>query len=171
MPLFLAALTIVTASYTAYRRIRFKIWKESRTLLHVLYSKKVNFVILYTPLLRALHWLPVLYRTVFKILLLTFKANKKTRSIRLTFPNLYLWKKQGVGTILDQMTAKFLTFHRASLLPRLVIDLFKWLPLNNGTIFPFLLEVYLQLMLSRRLLKFIYFRRRFPANLSFIFFL
>ena len=27
-----------------------------------------------TPLLRALHWLPVAYRIVFKILLLTFKA-------------------------------------------------------------------------------------------------
>ena len=41
--------------------------------------------------------------------------------------------------------------------------------LNYGTIFPFLLEIYLQLMLSRRLLKLIYFRRRFPANLLFLF--
>ena len=55
------------------------------------------------------------------------------------------------------------------LFPRLVIDLFIWLPLNYGTIFPFLLEIYLQLMLSRRLLKLIYFRRRFPANLLFLF--
>ena len=47
MPLFLAALTIVTASYTAYRRISLKNCKESRTLLHVLCSKKVNFVILH----------------------------------------------------------------------------------------------------------------------------
>ena len=30
-----------------------------------------------TPLLRALHWLPVAYRIVFKILLLTFKAIHK----------------------------------------------------------------------------------------------
>ena len=29
----------------------------------------------------------------------------------LTFPNLYLWKTLGVGTILDQMTTNFLTFH------------------------------------------------------------
>ena len=42
--------------------------------------------------------------------------------------------------------------------------------LNYGTIFPFLCEIYLQLILSRRLLKLIYFRRRFPANLSFLFF-
>ena len=40
---------------------------------------------------------------------------------------------------------------------------------HYGTIFPFLLEIYLQLMLSRRLLKLIYFRRRFPANLLFLF--
>ena len=36
---------------------------------------------------------------------------------------------------------------------------------------PLLLEIYLQLMLSRRLLKLIYFRGRFPANLLFLFFL
>ena len=81
----------------------------------------------------------------------------------------YHRKTPGVGTILDQITANFLTFHHASLFPRLVIDLFIWLPLNYGTIFPFLLEIYLQLMLSRRLLKLIYFRRRFPANLLFLF--
>ena len=40
------------------------------------------------PLLRALHWLPVVYRIVFKISLLTFKAIHKLA--RLTFPNLYL---------------------------------------------------------------------------------
>ena len=48
-------------------------------------------------------------------------------------------------------------------------SVFIWLPLNYGTIFPLLLEIYLQLMLSRRLLKLIYFRRRFPANLLFLF--
>ena len=34
---------------------------------------------------------------------------------------------------------------------------------NYGTIFPFLLKIYLQLMLLRRLLKLIYFKRHFPA--------
>ena len=118
-----------------------------------------------TPLLRALYWLPVAYRIVFKILLLRPFINL----LRLTFPNLNHRKTQGVGTILDQITTNFLTFHHASFFPRLVIDLFIWLPLNYGTIFPFLLEIYLQLMLSRRLLKLIYFRRRFPANLLFLF--
>ena len=47
MPLFLAVLAIVIACYMAYRRIRFRSCKESRTLLHALYSKKVNFVILH----------------------------------------------------------------------------------------------------------------------------
>ena len=59
---------------------------------------------------------------------------------------------------------------KSDLFPCLVIDLFIWLPLNYGTIFPFLLEIYLQLMLLRRLLKLIYFRRRFLANLLFLFF-
>ena len=44
---FIAALTIAIASYMAYQRIRFKNCKESRTLLHVLYFTKVNFVILH----------------------------------------------------------------------------------------------------------------------------
>ena len=48
--------------------IRFRNCKESRSLLRALYSKKANFCHI-SPLLRALHWLPVAYRTVFKILL------------------------------------------------------------------------------------------------------
>ena len=121
-----------------------------------------------TPLLRALHWLPVAYRIVFKILLLTFKAIHKLAP---TYISELVSLKDTGSTILDQMTENLLTFHHASLFPRLVIDLFIWLPLNYGTIFPFLLEIYLQLMLSRRLLKLIYFRRRFPAYLLFLFFL
>ena len=60
-----------------------------------------------------------------------------------SFPNLDHRKTQGVDTILDQITANFLTFHHASLFARLVIDLCIWLPLNYETIFPFLLEIYL----------------------------
>ena len=119
-----------------------------------------------TPLLRALHWLPVAYRIVFKILLLTFKAIYKLAP---TYISKLVSPRDSGGRILDQITANFFTFHHASLFPRSVINLFIWLPLNYGTIFPFLLEIYLQLMLSRRLLKLIYFRRRFPANLLFLF--
>ena len=121
-----------------------------------------------TPLLRALHWLPVAYRIVFKILLLTFKAIHKLAP---TYISELVSLKDTGSTTLDQMTSNFLTFYHAGLFPRLMIDLFIWLPLNYGTIFLFLLEIYLQLMLSRRLLKLIYFRRRFPANLLFLFFL
>ena len=121
-----------------------------------------------TPLLRALHWLPVAYRIVLKILLLTFKAIHKLAP---TYISELVSLKNTGSTILDQMTANFLTFHHAGLFPRLMIDLFIWLPLNYGTNFLFLLEIYLQLMLSRRLLKLIYFRRRFPAYLLFLFFL
>ena len=119
-----------------------------------------------TPLLRALHWLSVPYRIVFKILLLTFRAIHK---LAMTDISELVSLKDTGGTILDQMTANLWTFHHASLFPRLVVDLFIWLPLNYGTIFPFLLEIYLQLMLSRRLLKLIYFRGRFPANLLFFY--
>ena len=51
------------------------------------------------------------------------------------------------------MTANVLTFHHASLFPRWEIDFFIWLPQNYGTIFPFLLEIYLQLMLLKRLVN------------------
>ena len=122
-----------------------------------------------TPLLRALHWLPVPYIELFlKFLSLTFKA---IHILALTYIfELVPLKDTGVGTILDQIMANFSTFHHASLFPPLVMDLFIWLPLNYGMIFPFLLEIYPQLMVSRRLLKLIYFRRHFPANLLFLFF-
>ena len=118
-----------------------------------------------TPLLRALHWLPVAYRIVFKILLLTFKAIHKLAPTYIS--ELVSPKDTGGRYYLRSNNGKLLNI--PSSFPRLVIDLFIWLPLNYGTIFPFLLEIYLQLMLSRRLLKLIYFRRRFPANLLFLF--
>ena len=66
--LYLEGLIFGILRYMAYWLIRFRNCKESRTLLRALYSKKANFCHI-TPLLRALHWLPVAYRTVFKILL------------------------------------------------------------------------------------------------------
>ena len=76
MPLFLAALTTVIASYTAYRRIRFKKLQRVQNSAARLVLEESKFCHI-TPLLRALHWLPVAYRIVFKILLLTFKAIHK----------------------------------------------------------------------------------------------
>ena len=49
----------------ANRRIKFRNCKESRTLLHALYSRESKFCYV-KPLLRALHWLPVANRIVFK---------------------------------------------------------------------------------------------------------
>ena len=60
MPLLLAALTTVRVQNAAARLV----FEESK-FCHI------------TLLLRALHWLPVAYRIVFKILLLTFKAIHK----------------------------------------------------------------------------------------------
>ena len=101
-----------------------------------------------TPLLRALHWLPVAYQIVFKISLLTFKAIHKLAP---TYISELVSLKDivggtDVGTILDQIMTNFLTFHHASLFLRLVIDLFIWLPLNYEMISPFLLKIYLQLV-------------------------
>ena len=77
MPLFLVALTIVIASYTAYQRIRFENCKKStKNSAARLVFEESKFCHI-TPLLRALHWLPVVHRIVFKISLLTFKAIHK----------------------------------------------------------------------------------------------
>ena len=168
MPLFLAALTIncnsLLQGLPAYQIQNPARFQNSAARLVFEESKFCHI----TPLLRALHQLSVPYRIVFKILLLPFKAIHKLAP---TYISELVSLKDTGSTILDQMTANFLTFHHAGLFPRLMIDLFIWLPLNYGTNFLFLLEIYLQLMLSRRLLKLIYFRRRFPAYLLFLFFL
>ena len=76
---------------------------------------------LITPFLRALHWLPVSYQIAFKIILLTFKAIHKLAPTYISeLVSLKVLDTLGVGTISDQMTANFLTFHHASLVPRLV---------------------------------------------------
>ena len=168
MPLFLAALTIncnsLLQGLPAYQIQNPARFQNSAARLVFEESKFCHI----TPLLRALHQLSVPYRIVFKILLSTFKAIHKLAP---TYISELVSLKDTGNTILDQMTANFLTFHHAGLFPRLMIDLFIWLPQNYGTNFLFLLEIYLQLMLSRRLLKLIYFRRRFPAYLLFLFFL
>ena len=74
MPLFLAALTIVIASYTYRHQIQ-KLQRVQNSAAHLVFEESKFCYI--TPLLRALHWLPVAYRIVFKILLLTFKAIHK----------------------------------------------------------------------------------------------
>ena len=56
---------------------------------------------------------------------------------------------------------------QVNIFPHLVIDPFKWLPQNYGTIFSLLLEINLQSLPLKSLLKLIYFRRRFLANLLF----
>ena len=76
MPLFLAVLAIVIACYMAYRRIRFRSCKRVQNSAARLVFQESKFCHI-TPFLRALPWLPVANRIVFKILLLTFKAIHK----------------------------------------------------------------------------------------------
>ena len=166
MLLSLVALITVIASYEAYQRIRFteKLRRVQNSAARLVFDE--NKCCHITPFLRVLHWLPVKYQVGFKILLLTFKAIHKLAPTYIS--DLVSLKDTGVGTILDQITANLSTFRHTSLFPRLVIDIFVCLPLNYGTTFPFLLEIYPQLMISRRLLKLTYFRRRFLANLFIV---
>ena len=75
MPLFLAALTNAIASYSLPAYQIQKLQRVQNSAAHLVFHKSKFCHI--TPLLRALHWLPVAYRIVFKILLLTFKAIHK----------------------------------------------------------------------------------------------
>ena len=112
--------------------------------------------------------LPVGYWIVFKIWLLTFKAIHKLTptyiselvSLKDTEGRYYLGSNDGklfnIPSCKSLSTLDDRSFYMAA--PKLRNDL------------PFLLEIYFQLMLSRRLLKLIYFRRHFPANLLFLFF-
>ena len=70
MLLYPAAWTIVTASYLEFLSAIFTNQRESRMQLLASYSRICHI----TPLLKSLHWLPVKYRIVFKIILITFKA-------------------------------------------------------------------------------------------------
>ena len=59
-----------------------------------------------TPLLRALHWLPVAYRIVFKMLLLTFKAiHKLAPTYTSEHVSELMYLTLGVDNVYDQMTA------------------------------------------------------------------
>ena len=75
MPLFLAALTNAIASYSLPAYQIQKLQRVQNSAAHLVFHKSKFCHI--TPLLRALHWLPVAYRIVFKVLLLTFKAIHK----------------------------------------------------------------------------------------------
>ena len=119
-----------------------------------------------TPLLRALHWLPVAYRIVFKMLLLTFKAiHKLAPTYTSEHVSELMYLTLGVDNVYDQMTATLLNIPSCKSFTNSVIDLFIRLPQNYGTIFSFLLEINLQLMVLKRLLKVICYRRHFSANL------
>ena len=63
MPLYLAAWTIVTASYLEFLSAIFTNYRESRMQLHASYSRRADFVISH-----------LCYRIVFKIILINFKA-------------------------------------------------------------------------------------------------
>ena len=64
--------TITIVSCMVSRSVKFQKYREYRTLLLALHLTLVNSAI--TPAMRQLHWLPVVKRIQFKILLLTFKT-------------------------------------------------------------------------------------------------
>ena len=79
VPLFLAALTIVIASYMAYQRIRFKNCRVQNSAARLVFKESTFCHI--AQFLRALRWLPVAYRIALKISSLTFKAIHKLAPI------------------------------------------------------------------------------------------
>ena len=72
MPLYLAAWTIVTASYLELLSAIFTNYRVQNAAAHLIFQESRFCHI--TPLLRSLHWLPVKYHIVFKIILITLKA-------------------------------------------------------------------------------------------------
>ena len=118
-----------------------------------------------TPLLRALHWLPVACRIVFKIPLLTFKA---IHELALTYISKLVSPKDTEGRYyLRSNNGKLLNIPPSKSLSTLGDRSFRTAAPKVWNDLLLLLEIYLQWMLSRRLLKLIYLRRRFPANLLF----
>ena len=72
MPLYLVAWTVVTASYLELLSAIFTNYRVQNANAHLIFQESRFCHI--TPLLKSLHWLPVKYRIVFKIILITFKA-------------------------------------------------------------------------------------------------
>ena len=72
MPLYLAAWTIQTASYLEFLSAIFTNYRVQNAAARLIFQESRFCHI--TPLLKSLHWLPVKYRIVFKIILITFKA-------------------------------------------------------------------------------------------------
>ena len=126
MPLFLAALTVVIACYMAYRRTRFKNCKESNSAARIVFEEsKICHI---TLLLRALHWLPVAYRIVFKILLVTFKAIHKLAPTYIS--ELVSLKDPGSRYYLRSNDDKRLNIPSIKSLSTPGDRFFMWLPLN-----------------------------------------
>ena len=72
MPLYQAALTIVTVLYLEFPNAIFTNYRVQNAAARLVVQESRFCHI--TPLLKSLHWLPVKYRIVFKILLITFKV-------------------------------------------------------------------------------------------------
>ena len=77
MPLFPAALTIGLLAYQIQ-----KLQRAQNSVARLVFEEsKICHI---TPLLRTLHWLPVAYRIVFKILVLTLRPFINLQLLRLT---------------------------------------------------------------------------------------
>jgi len=86
-----------------------------------------------TPLLKSLHWLPVRYRIVFKILLITFKA---VHGLAPTYISELVSIRESAGRhYLPSNNGLRLNYSPCKSLATLRVALFVWPPLNYGTIF------------------------------------
>ena len=146
---------------SSFRRIRFKNCKESKTPAARLVFEESKFCHI-TPLLRALHLLPVAYRIVFKILLLTFKAVHKLAPTYIS----ELVSLKDTRYYLRSNDRKLLNIPscKSHLFPRLVIDLFIWLPLNYiGNDLPLFIRNISSVNAFKKTLKTHLFQKAFPS--------
>ena len=128
MSFYLAAWSIVIASYLEFLSAIFTNYRVQNAAARLIFQESRFCHI--TPLLKSLHWLPVKYRIVFKIISITFKA------IHGLAPALETPEEM----ISIPMTAYSLLLAGVKHLPRSAIDLSTPPPLNYGMIFRALSE-------------------------------
>ena len=165
MHLFLAALITAIASYTAYLRIRLKNCRVQNSAVRLVFEESKFCHI--TSLLRALHLLPVAYRTVFKISLLTFKAIHKLAPTYIS--ELVSLKDTGGRYYFRSNNGKLLNIPPRKSLSTLGDRSFCMAAPKLWN-YPLFIRNISSVNALKNFLKLTYLRRRFLANLFFLFF-
>ena len=117
-----------------------------------------------TPLLRTLHWLPVVYRIQFKILLLTFKAIHGNAPCYISDLISVRTTAHIVSDQVIELRSTIVAFVHQT---HQVIDLFTWLHLNSGMASQATLGAFHQYIVLRKLSRLFYLRVLSICRLDF----